>query len=200
MSSREREPYPEHAIALPEERMSADVVIVGSGMGGGTLAWALQGLRAGRAGRRTRPLPASRARERTAGPRVHQEALHTAEPWFDGTTGRPFQPGVYYWVGGNTKLYGACLPRFRRSDFERDHAIMTASRPAWPFGYDDLEPFYGQAEHLYQVHGAGRGGPDRASTLDAYPFPALEHEPVDRNGSPSRCAARACTRSTCPTA
>ena len=101
----------------------------------------------------------------------------TAEPWFDGATGKPFQPGVYYWVGGNTKLYGACLPRFRRSDFNETSHHDGVS-PAWPFTYDDLEPFYAQAEQLYQVHGQVGEDPAEPRHSTPYPFPCLEHEPT----------------------
>jgi choline dehydrogenase-like flavoprotein len=177
MPIREREPFPEEAIARPEERVSADVVIVGSGMGGGTLAWALRdsGLRV-LVVERGHFLP----REPENAQPKHmfiRKRYATAEPWFDGATGKPFQPGVYYWVGGNTKLYGACLPRFRRGDFveTRHHDGVSV---AWPFGYDDLEPFYGQAEQLYQVHGQVGEDPTEPPHSTPYPFPALEHEPV----------------------
>jgi choline dehydrogenase-like flavoprotein len=101
----------------------------------------------------------------------------TAEPWIDGSTGRPFQPGNYYWVGGNTKMYGACLPRFRASDFtEVQH--HDGLSPAWPITYEELEPYYGQAEKLFQVH--GRLGEDPTEPPHSTDFPniALEHEPV----------------------
>ncbi len=171
------ESYPAEAIALPEPNMSADVVIVGSGMGGGTLAWALKdvGLDV-LVVERGHFLP----REPENAQPEHmfiRKRYTTAEPWFDGLTGKPFQPGVYYWVGGNTKLYGACLPRFRRSDFTatRHHDGVSA---AWPFTYDDLEPFYGQAEQLYQVHGQIGEDPTEPSHSTPYPFPRLEHEPT----------------------
>ena len=171
------ESYPAEAIALPEPNMSADVVIVGSGMGGGTLAWALKdvGLDV-LVVERGHFLP----REPENAQPEHmfiRKRYTTAEPWFDGLTGKPFQPGVYYWVGGNTKLYGACLPRFRRSDFTetRHHDGVSA---AWPFTYDDLEPFYGQAEQLYQVHGQIGEDPTEPPHSTPYPFPRLEHEPT----------------------
>jgi choline dehydrogenase-like flavoprotein len=83
----------------------------------------------------------------------------TAEPWIDGSTGRPFQPGNYYWVGGNTKMYGACLPRFRASDFaETPH--HDGISPAWPFTYDQLERFYGRAEQFVRSPRPPGRGPD----------------------------------------
>ena len=73
------------------------------------------------------------------------------EVWYDGH-GREFQPEVNYYVGGNTKFYGAALFRLRPEDFGelRHHGGIS---PAWPISYDDLEPYYTQAEHLYLVHG-----------------------------------------------
>ena len=157
--------------------LSADVVIIGSGMGGGTLACALRdsGVSA---------LVVERGRFLPREPENAQptemflrKRYTTAEPWFDAATGKPFQPGVYYWVGGNTKFYGACLPRFRRSDFGAVQHHDGVS-PAWPFSYDDLEPFYGQAEQLYQVHGLVGEDPTEPPHSTGYPFPALEHEPT----------------------
>ena len=99
-----------------------------------------------------------------------------AEPWIDETTGRSFAPGVHYYVGGNTKVYGACLPRFRQEDFGRlEHEDGVS--PEWPFCYADIEPYYGQAERLYPVHGSGTDDPTEPSRSSAYPFPALPHEP-----------------------
>ena len=101
----------------------------------------------------------------------------TSKPWYDAKTGQPFQPGVYYWVGGNTKMYGACLPRFRRSDFE-EVAHHEGVSPAWPFSYDDLEPFYAKAEELYQVHGVVGEDPTEPEHSTPYPYPPLGHEPA----------------------
>jgi choline dehydrogenase-like flavoprotein len=177
MSIPANESYPAEAIALPEEDMTADVVIVGSGMGGGTLAWALKdsGLDVLLV-ERGHFLP--REPENTQPEHMFiRKRYTTAEPWFDASTGKPFQPGVYYWVGGNTKLYGACLPRFRLSDFNeiRHHDGVS---PAWPFSYDDLEPFYAQAEQLYQVHGQVGEDPTEPPHSSPYPRPPLEHEPT----------------------
>jgi choline dehydrogenase-like flavoprotein len=101
----------------------------------------------------------------------------TSKPWYDAKTGHPFQPGVYYWVGGNTKMYGACLPRFRRSDFEEVEHHDGVS-PAWPFSYDDLEPFYTQAEQLFEVHGSVDEDPTEPPHSTDYPYPPLPHEPA----------------------
>src|SRR5919201_4455462 len=98
-----------------------------------------------------------------------------AERWLDGA-GRPFAPGVHYVVGGNTKVYGASLPRFRERDFEAvEHHEGTS--PAWPFRYADLEPYYGEAERMYRVHGTSGEDPTEPPRSTPFPFPALEHEP-----------------------
>ena len=98
-----------------------------------------------------------------------------ADVWEDGT-GRPFAPGVHYVVGGNTKVYGASLPRFRESDFE-EVAHLDGVSPAWPFRYDDLEPFYGAAEALYAVHGTTGEDPTEPWRSTPFPYAALPHEP-----------------------
>ena len=73
-------------------------------------------------------------------------------------TGAEFKPGVHYYVGGNTKVYGAALPRFRREDFDAiEHEGGTA--PAWPIKYEDLEPYYNLAEGLLFVHGKSGDDP-----------------------------------------
>ncbi len=86
------------------------------------------------------------------------------EFWYD-RDGDEFPPEVNYYVGGNTKFYGAALFRLRPEDFGeiRHHGGLS---PAWPLGYDDLEPYYTQAEHLYQVH--GRHGEDRPAVRRAW--------------------------------
>ena len=123
------------ALVNPDlETLTADVVIIGSGMGGGTLAWALKdtGLDV-LIVERGQFLP--REPENSQPDHVFIKKRYvTSKPWYDATTGQPFQPGVYYWVGGNTKMYGACLPRFRRSDFE-EVTHHDGVSPAWPFSY-----------------------------------------------------------------
>src|SRR5690606_837638 len=88
-----------------------------------------------------------------------------------------FSPGNYYYVGGNSKFYGAVLTRFRREDFG---AIAHAGgvSPAWPFPYEELEPWYGRAETLYAVRGALGGDPTEPPHSQAYPYPPVPHEPA----------------------
>jgi len=154
---------------------SADVVIVGSGMGGSTLAYALA-----RRGvdvlvlERGARLP--REPENWSPRAVFVDRRYKpTERWLD-SHGRAFAPGVHYVVGGNTKVYGASLPRFRERDFEAlEHEEGTS--PAWPFAYLDLEPYYREAEELYRVHGTTGEDPTEPWRSSDFPYPALEHEP-----------------------
>jgi choline dehydrogenase-like flavoprotein len=100
---------------------------------------------------------------------------NTKEQWFD-SEGKPLHPHTNYNVGGNTKFYGAALFRFRKEDFGelRHHGGIS---PAWPIGYEDLEPYYGEAERLYQVHGERGVDPTEPPSAGPYPFPAVTHEP-----------------------
>jgi choline dehydrogenase-like flavoprotein len=97
------------------------------------------------------------------------------ETWYDAK-GKAFQPQIHYFVGGATKLYGAALYRLRREDFgELTH--HDGISPAWPISYDELEPYYSQAEQLYEVHGARGEDPTEPQASADYPHPAVSHEP-----------------------
>ena len=97
------------------------------------------------------------------------------DTWYD-EHGTPFQPQIHYCVGGATKLYGAALYRLRAEDFgELQH--HDGISPAWPIGYDEMEPYYTLAEQLYQVHGARGEDPTEPPASAPYPFPAVSHEP-----------------------
>ena len=97
------------------------------------------------------------------------------DTWYDHR-GKPFRPGSHYFVGGATKLYGAASFRMRQEDFgELKH--HDGISPAWPITYDDLEPYYTQAEHLYQVHGLRGADPTDPPASAPYLFPPLSHEP-----------------------
>lgn len=169
---------PESLASVPSNgEIDTDVLIIGSGMGGGTLAWALRdaGLRV-LIVERGGFLP--REPENSQPAEMHIKGRYkNAGHWYDGRTGKPFAPGTYYWVGGNTRFYGASLPRFRRSDFEEIQHAEGVSR-AWPFSYDDLEPYYGQAERLFEVHGQVGEDPSEPTHSTPYPHPPLEHEPT----------------------
>ncbi len=152
-----------------------DVVIIGTGAGGGTLASTLAG-----SGRRVLLLERGDflPREMTnwdPGPVFVDGAYISPDTWYDAD-GKPFQPQVHYYVGGATKMYGAALYRLRPADFG---AIKHADglSPAWPLGYDDFEPWYTRAEWLYQVHGAHGEDPTEGHYSRQYPWPAVSHEP-----------------------
>ena len=152
-----------------------DVIIVGSGAGGGTLAHALAG-----SGKRILLLERGdflpREMDTWAPKPVFVDGKYiSADTWFD-QDGKPFQPQVHYFVGGATKLYGAALYRLRPGDFgEIKHA--SGISPAWPLSYDDFEPWYSKAEQLYQVHGNGGEDPTEGHRSQPYPAPAVSHEP-----------------------
>src|SRR5262249_25734078 len=99
----------------------------------------------------------------------------TKEVWRD-RHGKDLHPHTNYNVGGNTKFYGAALFRLRREDFGeiRHHGGMS---PAWPIGYDELEPYYLQAEQLYHVHGERGADPTDPPASGPYPHPPVRHEP-----------------------
>jgi choline dehydrogenase-like flavoprotein len=156
--------------------MSAyDVIIVGTGAGGGTLARHLAP-----SGKRILLLergdwlPREPQNWSTADVFIDNRYI-SPDTWYDAK-GKAFQPQVHYFVGGATKLYGAALYRLRREDFgELKH--HDGISPAWPIGYDDMEPYYTQAEQLYQVHGARGEDPTEPPASAPYPFPAVSHEP-----------------------
>jgi choline dehydrogenase-like flavoprotein len=150
-------------------------VIIGSGMGGGTTAHALA-LRGVDVLVLERGERLPREPENWSPRAVFTERRYKpTERWFDGS-GRAFAPGVHYVVGGNTKVYGASLPRFRESDFgEVEH--LEGTSPAWPFGYAELERYYGEAERMYRVHGTTGEDPTEPWRSTPFPYPALEHEP-----------------------
>ena len=150
-----------------------DVIIAGSGMGGGTLAFALKDagvtvLLVERGGF----LP-QEPQNWDADAVFAQGRYKNAEDWYD-VQGRPFNPGTYYYVGGNTKFYGSTLPRFRREDFQST-AHHDGLSPAWPFDYEELAPHYSRAEHVYNVH--GELDDPTLQRSEPFPFPAIGHEP-----------------------
>jgi len=153
---------------LPSKRY--DIVIIGSGAGGGTLAHALASTGA-------EVLLLERGDFVPQEPEnwdpeaVWKHQRYRADETWLGPDGKPFTPYTHYCVGGNTKFWGSVLFRLRREDFgELEHADGIS--PAWPIDYDVLAPFYERAEHLYQVHGKAGSDPTEAPRG---PFP---HAPV----------------------
>jgi choline dehydrogenase-like flavoprotein len=152
-----------------------DVIVIGSGAGGGTLA-----LRLAPSGKRILLLERGERVPREKdnwNPRaVNVEAkYHARETWHAGD-GTPLHPHTNYYVGGNTKFYGAALFRLRREDFGEviHHGGVS---PSWPISYDDLEPYYAEAEHLYHVHGERGADPTEPAASGPYPHPPISHEP-----------------------
>ena len=153
-----------------------DVIIIGTGAGGGTLARHLAPSGKHDPAARARRLAAARAPERLGRGGVRQRPLRHAPTCGATTNGEVFQPQVHYFVGGATKMYGAALYRLRAEDFGelRHHDGIS---PAWPIGYDEMEPYYTLAERYYHVHGARGEDPTEPPASAPYPFPAVSHEP-----------------------
>jgi choline dehydrogenase-like flavoprotein len=152
-----------------------DVVIVGTGAGGGTLARHLAP-----SGKRILLLERGDWLPREPQNWLAQDVFVdnryvSPDTWYD-PKGKPFQPQIHYFVGGATKLYGAALYRLRAEDFGelRHHDGIS---PAWPIAYDELEPYYTLAEQRYEVHGARGEDPTEPPAGAPYPFPAVSHEP-----------------------
>lgn len=152
-----------------------DVIIIGTGAGGGTLASKLAPT-----GKKILILERGdylpREKENWSSAVVNlQGKYQTKEVWKD-KDGKDLHPHTNYYVGGNTKFYGAALFRKRREDFGelKHHGGIS---PAWPLTYDDLEPYYGLAEAQYHVHGLRGEDPTEPSATSAYPYEPVSHEP-----------------------
>nr|WP_295787634.1 GMC family oxidoreductase [Rhodoferax sp.] len=154
---------------------SYDVVIIGSGVGGGSVALQL-------AGSNARVLILERGPEL---PRETQnwepEAVFCEERYRCNDTwyadGKAFRPGMYYFVGGNTKFFGTAMFRFRERDFGEivhDEGVS----PAWPIHYSDLEPWYGEAERVFGVRGQAGIDPTEPPRSTGFPHGPVPHEPL----------------------
>jgi choline dehydrogenase-like flavoprotein len=151
-----------------------DVIVIGSGAGGGTLLHRLAP-----SGQRILVLERGdwlvREPENWLAESVFEGRYTSAETWYD-REGRAFEPQAHYFVGGATKLYGAALYRLRAEDFgEIQHHDGVS--PAWPISYEELAPCYTEAEWLYHVHGARGEDPTEPHADAPFPFPAVSHEP-----------------------
>jgi choline dehydrogenase-like flavoprotein len=152
-----------------------DIIIIGSGAGGGTMARALAPT-----GKHILILERGgflpRERENWSSQAVAVEKRYSPdETWyFDEKPFRPSHP--HYYVGGSTKLYGAALIRLRERDFEEIEHYGGIS-PAWPITYTDLEPYYTLAEKWYYVHGEAGLDPTEPRRSGPFPYPPLTHEP-----------------------
>src|SRR5918992_180882 len=152
-----------------------DVVIIGTGAGGGTLAHKLAPT-----GKRILLLERGgyvpREKDNWNPRAVNLEGKYqTKEMWHD-RDGKELHPHTNYYVGGNTKFYGAALFRLRKEDFGELYHHGGVS-PAWPISYQDLEPYYTEAERLYHVHGEAGEDPTEPPRSGPFPYPAVSHEP-----------------------
>lgn len=152
-----------------------DIIIIGTGMGGAALAFGLRN-------RGARVLLVERGDYLPQEPQnwqpaaVFDQGRYKAPEQWQAADGSSFAPGMHYYVGGNTKLYGAALPRLREADFGAlEHEGGTS--PAWPVTYAELEPYYLAAEQQLRVHGTPGEDPTEPPRSGPYPFPAVPHEP-----------------------
>jgi choline dehydrogenase-like flavoprotein len=153
-----------------------DVIVIGSGPGGASLAHRLAPT-----GKRILLLERGdylpRTRANWDAQTVFVDGVYqTPEIWY-GRDGRSFHPGLHYYVGGNSKVYGAALLRLRERDFEEIHHQDGLS-PAWPLQYAAFEPYYAQAERLFHVHGQRGEDPNEPPSSSPFPYPAVSHEPA----------------------
>jgi choline dehydrogenase-like flavoprotein len=154
---------------------SYDVIVIGSGAGGGTLVNQLAP-----SGKRVLLLERGdwlpQEKQNWSAEDVFVDGRYISPDTWHYADGETFQPQVHYFVGGATKLYGAALYRLRKEDFGqlRHHDGIS---PAWPIEYDEMEPYYAKAERLYQVHGARGEDPTEPPANAPYAYPAVSHEP-----------------------
>src|SRR5437867_401318 len=138
-----------------------DVIVVGSGLAGSTLAYRL-------AQRRLRVLVVEAGDFLSLPPRQKNDCI--------GVNMRSFavRPSL---VGGPTKFYGAAMYRMRESDF-RTTKHEAGESPAWPVTYEDMEPYYCEAEKIYHVHGASEDDRTEPRRSMSFPHPPLPHAPL----------------------
>ncbi|UDL96210.1 GMC family oxidoreductase [Lichenihabitans sp. PAMC28606] len=153
-----------------------DVIIIGSGPGGGSVAHRLAPT-----GKRILIVERGdylpREQENWSSKTVFVDAKYQTTDIWHGRTGETFHPGLHYFVGGNSKVYGAALFRLRERDFEEIQHSEGIS-PAWPLSYADFAPYYDQAETLFHVHGQSGVDPNEPPRTQHYPYPPVSHEPM----------------------
>ena len=153
-----------------------DIIIIGTGSGGSTMAYKLA-----TSGKRILILERGgfipkEKQNWDAHEVVTAGRYRPQEEWLDQDD-KPFKPFIHYNVGGNSKMYGAAMFRFRESDFEEVRHYGGTS-PEWPIKYDAYEPYYTIAERLYSVHGKRGVDPTEPWTTSEYPLPPLPYEPL----------------------
>ena len=152
-----------------------DVIIIGSGPGGGTMAWKLA-----QTGKRILLIERGdylkRERENWSTEEVFAKGRYQADETWTSSSGETFKPGLHYFVGGNSKVYGAVLLRLRVEDFDAvRHPDGIA--PEWPVKYDSFEPYYQAAEELFEVRGVRGEDPTEPPSPKPYKHAAIRHEP-----------------------
>ncbi len=152
-----------------------DVIIIGSGAGGGSLARHLvpsgkSVLILERGDWLTRE-----AKNWDASAVFVDNRYISPDTWYDHE-GKAFQPQVHYFVGGASKMFGAALYRLREKDFQEVRHYDGTS-PAWPIEYAELEPYYAKAEAMYYVHGQRGSDPTEPPSSGPYPYPPVSSEP-----------------------
>jgi choline dehydrogenase-like flavoprotein len=152
-----------------------DVIIIGSGPGGASVAHKLAPT-----GKRILLLERGdylpRSPANWDSQTVFVDAAYQAKETWYGADGRSFQPGLHYFVGGNSKVYGAALFRMRERDFD-ELIHKDGISPAWPLKYNAFEPYYSEAERLFHVHGQRGEDPNEPWSSGPFPYPAVSHEP-----------------------
>lgn len=153
-----------------------DIIIIGTGSGGSTMAYALA-----KTGKKILILERGGFIPKEKQNWDPHEVVTVGryrpnDTWYDGD-GKPFKPFIHYNVGGNSKMYGAALFRFREQDFMETNHYGGIS-PEWPLQYETMESYYTQAEHLYHVHGRHGIDPTGPYTTSAYPHDPLPYEPL----------------------
>ncbi|WBV56841.1 GMC family oxidoreductase [Chryseobacterium daecheongense] len=152
-----------------------DIIIIGSGAGGATMAYRLAD-----SGKKIVVIERGDyvpvEKENWDSIEVFEKNRYTTtDLWLD-KHGKPFRPGMHYNVGGNTKFYGAALFRLREEDF-KEIKHYGGTSPAWPIQYEDLKDYYLEAEKLFHVHGKRGSDPTEPYDAEPYPYPPLPHEP-----------------------
>src|SRR6202007_2998660 len=152
-----------------------DVIIMGTGAGGGTLAYHLAP-----SGKRILILErgdyVTREKDNWNPQAVNVDAKYNTKELWRGVDGKELHPHTNYYVGGNTKFYGAALFRLREEDFDEIKHFGGVS-PAWPISYSELEPYYAEAERIYHVHGEVGEDPTEPHRSGRFPYAAISHEP-----------------------
>src|ERR1700733_4990674 len=152
-----------------------DLIVIGSGPGGATLAHKLAAT-----GRRILLLERGdylpRSMANWDAQTVFVDGAYQAQETWYGRDGRSFHPGLHYYVGGNSKVYGAALLRMRERDFD-EVRHQDGFSPAWPVKYAAFEPYYAEAERLFHVHGERGEDPNEPPASGPFPYPSVSHDP-----------------------